>query len=53
MMSGLMFAGIDPTMAIRYQIVVMFMLIATTGFSTMIASYLVYKKFYNEQWQLK
>ncbi|MBP2966746.1 iron export ABC transporter permease subunit FetB, partial [Acinetobacter baumannii] len=31
MMSGLMFAGIDPTTAIRYQIVVMFMLISTTG----------------------
>ena len=52
MMSGLMFAGIDPFEAIRYQIVVMFMLIATTGFSTMIASYLSYRSYFNEQTQL-
>ena len=53
MMSGLMFAGIDPTTAIRYQIVIMFMLIATTGFSTMIASYLSYKQYFNDLSQLK
>lgn len=53
MMSGLMFAGIDPTTAIRYQIVVMFMLISTTGFATMIASYLAYKQYFNELDQLK
>ncbi|RST88772.1 iron export ABC transporter permease subunit FetB [Vagococcus humatus] len=52
MMSGLMFAGIEPTTAIRYQIVVMFMLIATTGFSTMIASYLAYKSYFNDRKQL-
>ncbi len=53
MMSGLMFAGIDPTTAIRYQIVVMFMLISTTGFATMIATYLSYTKYFNEFDQLK
>lgn len=53
MMSGLMFAGIDPTTAIRYQIVVMFMLISTTGFATMISSYLGYKEYFNEFDQLK
>ncbi|MGO3837557.1 MAG: ABC transporter permease [Vagococcus sp.] len=52
MMSGLMFAGIDPTTAIRYQIVVMFMLIATTGFATMISSYLAYKTYFNDKQQL-
>lgn len=52
MMSGLMFAGIDPSTAIKYQIVVMFMLIATTGFSTMIASYMTYKTYFNKQDQL-
>ncbi|WP_033641604.1 ABC transporter permease, partial [Enterococcus faecium] len=31
MMSGLVFAGIDPVQAIRYQIVVMFMLISVTA----------------------
>ncbi|MBO0475924.1 iron export ABC transporter permease subunit FetB [Vagococcus sp. DIV0080] len=53
MMSGLMFAGIDPTTAIRYQIVVMFMLISTTGFATMIASYLGYHQYFNDFEQLK
>ncbi|MDT2815820.1 ABC transporter permease [Vagococcus carniphilus] len=52
MMSGLMFAGIDPTTAIRYQIVVMFMLISTTGFATMIATYLSYGKYFNDFDQL-
>lgn len=53
MMSGLMFAGIDPSTAIRYQIVVMFMLISTTGFATMIAMYLSYLEYFNEFEQLK
>lgn len=52
MMSGLMFAGINPVEAIRYQIVVMFMLIAVTGFSTMISSYLSYKSYFNDKIQL-
>lgn len=52
MMSGLMFAGIDPTQAIRYQIVVMFMMISVATISSFIASYLTYQKFYNDQLQL-
>lgn len=52
MMSGLMFAGVDPIQAIRYQIVVMFMLISVTAISSFIASYMVYRSFYNEQMQL-
>ena len=52
MMSGLMFAGIDPTQAIRYQIVVMFMLISVTAISSFIASYMTYRSFYNEEIQL-
>ena len=53
MMSGLMFAGVDPTEAIRYQIVVMFMLISVTAISSFIASYMVYRSFYNEHMQLE
>lgn len=52
MMSGLIFAGVEPTEAIRYQIVVMFMLIAVTSISSVIASFLAYKQFYNENKQL-
>lgn len=53
MMSGLIFAGIDPTHAIRYQIVVMFTMISVATISSFIASYLTYQTFFNEQLQLK
>lgn len=53
MMSGLMFAGIDPTKAILYQIMVMFMMIAATSISTYIATYLTYRSFYSENGQLR
>lgn len=52
MMSGLIFAGIDPVEAIRYQIVVMFMMISVTSISSYIASYMTYRSFYNEHVQL-
>lgn len=52
MMSGLIFAGVEPTAAIRYQIVVMFMLVAVTSLSGIIASYLAYKNYYNDYQQL-
>ena len=45
MMSGLIFAGIDPVKAIKYQIMVTFMLIATASLSTIIAAYLSYRRF--------
>ncbi|MBU9836137.1 MULTISPECIES: iron efflux ABC transporter permease subunit FetB [Rahnella] len=53
MMSGLIFAGIDPVKAIKYQIMVTFMLLATASLSTIIAGYLAYKRFYNNRAQLR
>jgi len=53
MMSGLMFAGVDPSLAIIYQIVVMFMIIAATAISTYIATYLTYRSFFTDRYQLK
>ncbi|MBP2199633.1 MULTISPECIES: iron efflux ABC transporter permease subunit FetB [Pantoea] len=53
MMSGLIFAGIDPVKAIKYQIMVTFMLIGTASLSTIIAVYLAYRRFYNERSQLR
>ncbi|KAF0856258.1 iron efflux ABC transporter permease subunit FetB [Pantoea dispersa] len=53
MMSGLIFAGIDPVKAIKYQIMVTFMLIATASLSTIIAAYLSYRRFYTARAQLK
>lgn len=53
MMSGLMFAGTPPLTAIMYQIMVTFMLVATTSISSYIASYLAAKQFFNEREQLQ
>jgi putative ABC transport system permease protein len=53
MMSGLIFAGIDPVKAIKYQIMVTFMLIGTASLSTIIAAYLAYRRLYNQRAQLK
>lgn len=52
MMSGLIVSGIDPSQAVRYQIVVMFMLISVAAISSFIASYMVYRSFYNKNAQL-
>ena len=38
MMSGLIFAGIDPMQAIKFQIMVTFMLLGTAAISTIIAA---------------
>lgn len=52
MMSGLMFAGTMPLTAIMYQIMVTFMLIATTSISSYIASFLAYREFFSKSQQL-
>ena len=51
MMSGLIFAGTVPTTAIMYQIMVTFMIVATTSLSSYIASFLAYKSFFNDKQQ--
>ncbi|MCX2454536.1 ABC transporter permease [Lacticaseibacillus nasuensis] len=53
MMSGLIFAGIDPTKAIMYQIMVTFMLMAATSIGSTIACYLAYPQFFNRDMQLR
>ncbi|QUG76722.1 iron export ABC transporter permease subunit FetB [Erwinia sp. E602] len=53
MMSGLIFAGIDPVKAIRYQMMVTFMLIGTASLATIIAAYLAARRFYTARVQLK
>lgn len=52
MMSGLIFAGVSPTAAIRYQIVVMFMLISVSSIAGIIASYMAYSNYFNDYQQL-
>ena len=53
MMSGLIFAGVDPTKAIMYQIMVTFMLLASTSIGSVIACYLSYPQYYNDDMQLR
>ncbi|MTD42129.1 iron export ABC transporter permease subunit FetB [Erwinia sp. CPCC 100877] len=52
MMSGLIFAGVDPVHAIKYQIMVTFMLLSATSIGSVLATYLAYKSYYNERKQL-
>lgn len=53
MMTGLMLAGTSPLQAIRYQIMVTFMLLSTTAISSFIACYLSYRNFFNKRKQLQ
>ncbi|MGV0167998.1 ABC transporter permease [Furfurilactobacillus sp. WILCCON 0119] len=52
MMSGLIFAGVDPVYAIKYQIMVVFMLLSATSLGSVSACYLAYRRFFNDQQQL-
>lgn len=52
MMSGLIFAGVNPIYAIKYQIMVTFMLLSATGLGAIIAGYLAYKNYFNKRKQL-
>lgn len=52
MMTGLIFAGVDPLLAIRYQIVITFLMLGISSISSIIASYMTYKQFFNEYHQL-
>lgn len=52
MMTGLILAGISPVEAIKYQIMVTFMLLSTTTVSSFIACYMCYRSFFNERKQL-
>lgn len=53
MMSGLIFAGVDPVHAIRYQIMVMFMLLSATSLASVIASYSAYKTYFTDKAQVE
>ncbi|SKA74060.1 putative ABC transport system permease protein [Clostridium sp. USBA 49] len=52
MMTGLILAGTSPVEAIKYQIMVTFMLLSTTSIASFIACYLSYKSFFNNRKQL-
>ena len=52
MMTGQILAGADPLDAVAYQIVVMFMLAASTAVGSMLTAWLVYRKLFNDRHQL-
>lgn len=53
MMTGLILAGSSPLVAVKFQIMVTFMILSSSSTATIIATYLSYKKFFNERKQLK
>lgn len=53
MMTGLLFAGVTPTKAILYQIMVMFVMIAAASITVFIATYFAYQTFFSERAELK
>ena len=52
MMSGLIFAGVNPIFAIKYQIMVMFMLLSATSLGAVIAAYFACRTYFNNRAQL-
>ena len=52
MMTGLIIAGTSPIFAVRFQIMVTFMMLSTTSISSFVACYLAYGKFFNKRKQL-
>lgn len=53
MMTGQILQGADPLNAVRYQIVVMFMLAASTSMGCILTALLVYKGLFNDRHQLR
>lgn len=52
MMTGLILGGASPITAVKFQIMVTFMIISSSSISTLISTYLAYKSFYNQRSQL-
>ncbi|MGL5675619.1 MAG: ABC transporter permease [Cellulosilyticaceae bacterium] len=52
MMTGLILGGASPIVAVKFQIMVTFMIISSSSIATLMATYLAYKSFYNKRQQL-
>jgi putative ABC transport system permease protein len=52
MMTGQLLAGAAPTDAVRYQIVIMFMIAAATALGTLCVILLAFRKLFNARHQL-
>ncbi|MGL5649625.1 MAG: ABC transporter permease [Clostridium sp.] len=53
MMTGLILGGVSPIIAVKYQIMVIFMIVASTFIGILCSIYLGYKVFFNKRGQLK
>ena len=53
MMTGQILAGAEPMQAVRYQIVVMFMIAAATSLGGILVAVMVYRRMFNERHQLR
>lgn len=53
MMTGQILAGADPLVAVKYQIMIMFMIAAGTALGSMAASLLAYRRLFNSKHQLR
>ena len=53
MMTGQIIAGADPADSVRYQIVIMYMISASTGITVFVSALLSYRQFFTKDFQLK
>ena len=51
-MTGLILAGTPPLLAIKFQIMVTFMILSAASIATLLAGYLAYQQFFNQRHQL-
>ncbi len=52
-MTGQILSGIDPLVAVRYQIMIMYMWVTTATIANILVVGMVYRRFFTSQWQLK
>ena len=53
MMTGQILAGSPPLEAVKYQILIMFMITAGTGFATVLATWLGARRLFDERQRLR
>jgi putative ABC transport system permease protein len=51
-MTGMLLAGAEPLEAARIQLIVMYMLAASTSTSVLVTSFFIHRTFFNKAWQL-
>jgi putative ABC transport system permease protein len=51
-MTGMLLAGADPIEAVKVQLVVIYMLVASTSITMLVGTAFAYRSFFNRDWQL-